>query len=109
MHPLLRFLLGENPNIKYRNVTVVPAVVQPPVIDDSQPINLTLSVNEGQGDERQVTLSFDAQEGKSYRIESSTDLRNWQELESGITGNGDRVHRSFPANRTMWLLRVSEE
>ena len=78
------------------------------VIDDAQPINLSLSLTQGQGDEREVTVSFDAQGGKIYRIESSTDLRNWQTEESGITGNGN-VRRSFPTNRTMWLLRVSEE
>ena len=78
------------------------------VIDDSQPINLTLSLSEDQGNDRQVTVSFDAREGKSYRIESSTNLRDWETLEPGIAGNGN-IRRSFPANRRMWLLRVSKE
>lgn len=90
-------------------MAAVPVVVQPPVIDDSQPINLTLSVSPRFGGVQQVTVSFNAQEGKSYRIEASTNLRDWEVLEAGINGNGDRVQRSFPTTKEKWFLRASEQ
>ena len=57
----------------------------------------------------QLTLSFPAKSGKSYRIEGSRNLQDWEALESGIDGNGAHVERSFPAGGAAWFLRVSEE
>ena len=90
-------------------MAAVPAVVQPPVIEEGTPLALTLSVSPPFGGPQQVTVSFNAQEGKSYRIEASSNLRDWEVLESGITGNGDTIQRSFPAGGATWFLRASEE
>ncbi|MFP6872140.1 MAG: hypothetical protein VCA55_01415, partial [Verrucomicrobiales bacterium] len=58
---------------------------------------------------KQVVLSFPTKSGKSYTIEESADMRRWRTRESGITGNGDRVQRSFPAGGATWFLRAIEE
>ncbi|MFP6873568.1 MAG: hypothetical protein VCA55_08655 [Verrucomicrobiales bacterium] len=57
----------------------------------------------------QLTLSFLAKSGKSYRIEESFDLKTWQVRESGIDGEERSVERSFPAGGAAWFVRVSEE
>ncbi|MDA7650086.1 hypothetical protein OAF65_11225 [Verrucomicrobiales bacterium] len=56
----------------------------------------------------QITLSFPAQTGKSYRIEESTDHKIWSTRESGISGNGNNVQRSFSPNAAKWFLRARE-
>ncbi|MDC0047862.1 hypothetical protein OAL09_00800 [Verrucomicrobia bacterium] len=50
-----------------------------------------------------------AQTGKSYRIEESTDHKIWSTRESGISGNGNNVQRSFSPNAAKWFLRAREE
>jgi hypothetical protein len=70
---------------------------------------ITFSVSPRFGGVEQVTLSFPTKSGKSYRIEESADMRRWRARESGITGNGNTVQRSFPAEGATWFLRASEE
>ena len=59
-----------------------------------------------------LSLGFTAESGKSYRIESSSNLRDWSVRETGITGNGDIIQRSYsfnPSARLRWFLRIREE
>jgi D-alanyl-D-alanine carboxypeptidase len=56
----------------------------------------------------ELNISFPAKIGKRYRIEKSTDLRDWEALETGIQGSGN-IERSFPANAAKYFIRVSEE
>ena len=59
-----------------------------------------------------LSLGFTAESGKSYRIESSSNLRDWSVKEAGITGTGDIIQRSYsfnPSARPRWFLRVVEE
>lgn len=42
-----------------------------------------------------VEFRFNAADGVSYRIESSTDLQTWDVVETGIAGTGDRVTRFY--------------
>ena len=57
----------------------------------------------------ELNLSFPTKSGTSYRIEASSNLRDWEVLEAGITGNGNDVQRNFPAGGQTWFLRASEE
>jgi hypothetical protein len=43
-----------------------------------------------------VELRFITRLGDSYSIESSTDLQDWTAVETGITGTGGTVTRSYP-------------
>ena len=52
-----------------------------------------LSISSGPGT---VTFRFNAGLGLSYRIEDSTDLQNWNTLESPIVGAGVEVTRYYP-------------
>ena len=61
------------------------------------------------GEIDQLKLSFFARITRRYRIETSTNLRDWETLEAGIDGTGDRIQRRFPVNQSKMLLRVSEE
>ena len=59
-----------------------------------------------------LSLGFTAESGKSYRIMSSSNLRDWAIRETGIPGNGDIIQRSYsfsPSARPRWFLRVEEE
>ena len=59
-----------------------------------------------------LSLGFTAESGKPYRIESSSNLRDWSVEEAGITGTGDIIQRSYsfnPSARPRWFLRVVEE
>ncbi|MEJ6717615.1 MAG: hypothetical protein QNK82_03910 [Akkermansiaceae bacterium] len=42
-----------------------------------------------------VEFRFNAADGVSYRIESSSDLKNWDVVETGIAGTGDRGTRFY--------------
>ena len=47
--------------------------------------------------------------GKTYKLERSTDLLNWQNLEEGIPGTGESIQRFAPILGPKAFLRVSEE
>ena len=42
-----------------------------------------------------IEFSFDAVNGVSYRIEASTDLINWEVIETAIIGEGSRIDRFY--------------
>ncbi|NDV61079.1 SUMF1/EgtB/PvdO family nonheme iron enzyme [Puniceicoccales bacterium CK1056] len=42
-----------------------------------------------------VEFFFNAELGTTYRIEASTDLDNWEVIESGIEGTGAAIHRLY--------------
>lgn len=57
-----------------------------------------------------MEMHFPAATGKTYRVESSVDLNNWQELESGISGNGSEISRFYTIQgNNRRFLRVVEE
>ena len=57
----------------------------------------------------QVVLSFSAAVGSMYAIESSSDMRDWERLESEIAGAGDYVLRLFPASAKKRFFRLLEK
>ena len=57
----------------------------------------------------QLLLSFSAQNGKSYSIEKSSNLLNWEILDSGILGKDSRIEKSYPATGVRGFLRILEE
>ena len=60
------------------------------------------------GNINDLKISFPSMVGKRYRIEKSTDLQNWEPLETAIQGNG-KIERSFPSSGTKYFIRVREE
>ena len=59
-----------------------------------------------------LSLGFTPESGKSYRIEDSFNLKDWEPLETGVVGDDLPVERSYffnPATRPGWFLRVVEE
>ncbi|MDG1149738.1 MAG: leucine-rich repeat domain-containing protein [Akkermansiaceae bacterium] len=42
-----------------------------------------------------IEFSFNAVDGASYRIEASTDLINWEMIETSIMGEGSRIDRFY--------------
>jgi alpha-tubulin suppressor-like RCC1 family protein len=76
----------------------------------SEPFTLSFSTTRlPSGAIDQLIISFPTQNGRSYRIEESTDFRTWRTRESGITGNGETIQRSFATEGIKWFLRASEE
>jgi len=57
----------------------------------------------------QLLLSFSTENGKSYAIEKSSNLLNWEVLESGIAGKDSKIEKSYPATGTRGFLRILEE
>ena len=56
-----------------------------------------------------IEFVFPAAIGKTYRIESSTDLANWSTVESGIVGAGGQVQRFYSTlNMPRRYFRVEE-
>ncbi len=49
------------------------------------------------------------QSGRSYRIEESSNMRQWRTREADITGDGTTVERSIPTAGRAGFLRVTEE
>jgi hypothetical protein len=81
-----------------------------PSADSLPPFRLTVNATRlPSGAIDQLNLSFPAKSGTSYKIEASTNLRDWEVLEEGINGNGNAVQRNFPAGGATWFLRASEE
>ena len=70
---------------------------------------LTFSVSPGLDGVEQISLSFPAKSGKTYRIEETTDMRRWKTRESGIIGTGNTIQRNFPTEGTETFLRAREE
>ena len=42
-----------------------------------------------------IEFSFNTVNGESYRIEASTDLINWEVIETAIIGEGSRIDRFY--------------
>ncbi len=81
------------------------------VFDRAIEVPFRLSVNVSRlpsGAINELNISFPTKIGKRYRIEKSTDLRDWESLETGIQGNG-KIERNFPANGAKFFIRASEE
>jgi D-alanyl-D-alanine carboxypeptidase len=55
-----------------------------------------------------LNISFPAHVGRRYRIEKSTNLLDWEPLETGIQGSGN-IERNFPTGEVRCFIRVSEE
>jgi hypothetical protein len=70
---------------------------------------LTVSVSPGLDGVEQISLSFPAKSGKTYRIEESADMRRWKTRESGIIGTGNTIQRDFTTEGTETFLRAREE
>ena len=73
----------------------------------STPVISALRLPSGALDGLQV--SFAARSGRSYRIEESPDLRTWESIEAGITGNGSIIQRRIPLHGAKGFVRVVEE
>jgi hypothetical protein len=57
-----------------------------------------------------IELAFPSAIGKTYRIESSSDLSVWTLVEDGITGNGEVISRLYSIeNKSKRTFRVEEE
>ena len=70
---------------------------------------LSVSVSPGLDGVEQISVSFPAKSGKTYRIEESTDMRRWKTRESGIIGTGNTIQRDFTTEGTETFLRAREE
>jgi uncharacterized repeat protein (TIGR02543 family) len=57
-----------------------------------------------------IEFTFPAAVGKTYRIESSTDLADWEIVETGIAGTGGEIQRFYSTrNQPKRYFRVEEE
>jgi alpha-tubulin suppressor-like RCC1 family protein len=72
------------------------------------PLNLS-STRLPSGAIESLVISFPTQSGRSYRIEESSNMRQWRTREADITGDGTTVERSIPAAGRAGFLRVTEE
>ncbi len=73
------------------------------------PSRLAVSANRlPSGNIAQLNLSFPVKEGKTYRIEKSTDLKDWQPIATGLSGQGT-IEYTFPLQGIKWFLRAGEE
>ena len=60
----------------------------------------------------QFNMSFQSSKSESYSIEASVDFKTWIPLETGITGTGNRIERSFATVGALQLFgffRVRQE
>jgi hypothetical protein len=56
-----------------------------------------------------IEFTFPAAVGKTYRIESSTDLAVWEIVETGIAGTGGEIQRFFSTrDQAKRYFRVEE-
>ncbi len=61
-------------------------------VPEPEPIRITgVSVDLGAGNEAAVALSWNSRSGQTYSVDSSTDLRIWQELSDNVPSGGDET------------------
>ena len=77
-----------------------------PVID-ALPINLSLSLTQGQGNERVVNVSFDARMARATGLNPPPTYATGRPRSQALPATA--MSGAPSTNRTMWLLRVSEE
>jgi len=74
-----------------------------------QPLKLDVNVSrQVSGTINGLRVSFTANIGRRYRIEKSTNLIDWEPLETGIQGSAN-IERSFPSDGARCFIRVREE
>ena len=56
-----------------------------------------------------ISVAFASRSGRTYRLEQSTDLENWNVLEGKISGRGAVVSRDIPIEGNRRFFRISEE
>ena len=67
--------------------------------DSLPPFKLTVNADRlPSGAIDQLKLSFPTKLSKSYQIEASSNLHDWEILENGINGIGATIQRDFPAS-----------
>jgi hypothetical protein len=89
-------------NVGLREITPIPASSPLPTLSGS-------ATRLPSGAIDRFTLSFQGTDGKFYTIERSTDAKNWQALELGISGDGTTVTRSYPAAGARGFFRLRLE
>jgi hypothetical protein len=78
-------------------------------IDMVDPIRPSFQSQFSRIDSTRVAFSFPSEIGKKYTIQSSTDLINWESIETNISGTGDIIERKYSnqqRNQFFKLLRV---
>ncbi len=89
-------------NVGLREIIPIPASSPLPALSSS-------ATRLPSGAIDRFTLSFQGTDGKFYTIERSTDAKNWQSLELGISGDGTTVTRSYPAIDARGFFRLRLE
>ena len=56
-----------------------------------------------------ISVAFASRSDRTYRIEQSSDLENWNVLEGTISGRGAVVSRDIPVEGNRRFFRISEE